>query len=212
MAPTINKMTKTHIQTYKYVLALQLMVSAHHRYMAPHIPLHPFSSLCVWVWCHRETSLPGHLTRQLCHHVSGADARDGRVHQGAVASRDAHLHLPTAWPECVQRGFSQLHRARPHWAIHHGGAGTGRWGCVQHEPHGLGWADWLLTQTVSFPWMICPLDIQLPLGLCLRLASASLTASIKMSTMSLLYGWCLYWGYESHVHARKPEKNAPALY
>lgn len=141
------------------------------------------------VCCNREASLPGHLTRQLSHHVSGANARYGRVHQGAVASRDAHLHLPTTWPECVQRGFPQLHWAWPHWAIHHGGTGAGRWGCVHHQQNGfLGSADWLLAQIVSFsfsPWEISPLCIQLPLVLCQCPSSTS--------TMSLfIWPWSFF--------------------
>lgn len=73
-------MTKAHIprlQTYKYVLALQMMVFAHQKYRALQISVHPVLSLCVCVWCNREASLSGHFTRQLCHHVSGTDARDG---------------------------------------------------------------------------------------------------------------------------------------
>lgn len=76
---------------------------------------------------YREASVSGHFPCQLCHHVSGAAAGFRGLWQGAVPPRDAHLHIPAARPERVQRGLPQLHRARPHRAIHHGGPGASRW-------------------------------------------------------------------------------------
>lgn len=79
----------------------------------------------------REASLPWDLPRQLRYRLPGAAPGGQRVYQRAVPSRDAHLHIPAARPQRVQRGFQELHREGPDRAVHHDGSGTGR--CVKHN-------------------------------------------------------------------------------
>lgn len=80
------------------------------------------------VFPNREASLPRDLPRQLCYCLPGAAAGGQRVYQRAVPSGDAHLHIPAAGPQRVQRGLQELHREGPDRTVHHDGSGAGR--CV----------------------------------------------------------------------------------
>lgn len=74
----------------------------------------------------REASDAGDLPRQLGHRVAGAAARGQRAGR-ADPRGDAHLHLPAARPQRLQRGLPGLHREGPHRAVHHDGSGAGRY-------------------------------------------------------------------------------------
>ena len=73
----------------------------------------------------REAALARDLPRQLGHRVPGAVPRGERVQQRAVPTGDAHLHVPAAGPERVQRGLPELRGARLDRAGDHGGSGAG---------------------------------------------------------------------------------------
>lgn len=81
----------------------------------------------------REASLPRDLPRQLRYRLPGAAPGGQRVYQRAVPPRDAHLHIPAARPQHVQRGLQELHREGPDRAVHHDGSGTGRCVCVKRN-------------------------------------------------------------------------------
>ncbi len=90
--------------------------------------LAPRSSVqCSLPLLSREASVPWDLPCQLCYRLPGTAAGGQRVHQRAVPSRDAHLHIPAAGPQRVQRGFQELYRKRPDRAVHHDGSRAGRW-------------------------------------------------------------------------------------
>lgn len=74
---------------------------------------------------HREATLARDLPRQLSHRVPGAVPRGERVQQRAVSTGDAHLHVPAAGPERVQRGLPELRGARLDRAGDNGGSGAG---------------------------------------------------------------------------------------
>lgn len=93
-------------------------------FVFPHLPAtHQFFSALV---PSREASVPRDLPRQLRYRLPGEAAGGQRLYQRAVPSRDAHLHIPAAGPQCVQRGLQELHRERPDRAVHHDGSGAGR--------------------------------------------------------------------------------------
>lgn len=94
-------------------------------FVFPHSPAtHQFFSPPV---PSREASVPWDLPRQLRYRLPGEAAGGQRLYQRAVPSWDAHLHIPAAGPQRVQRGLQELHREGPDRAVHHDGSGAGRW-------------------------------------------------------------------------------------
>lgn len=112
---TMPKVLKPHQHTISSCLCSLLTYSPPHLLRVPS----------------REASLPRDLSRQLGYRLPGAAPGGQRVYQRAVPARDAHLHIPAARPQRVQRGFPELHREGPDRAVHHDGSGTG-W-CVKHN-------------------------------------------------------------------------------
>lgn len=66
--------------------------------------------LCfIWttllVFTSREASVPWNLPRQLCYRLLGTAEGGKWVHQRAVPSWDAHLHIPATRSQRLQRGL-----------------------------------------------------------------------------------------------------------